>query len=278
MSQRAARRRQARVDTTRGTNRAKRDQGPKFNPRLITIITAGVALALVLAVWLVNRSGDPGPAQGTAGSVLAGALSMGPADAAVTVVEFGDYKCPACRNFDVSVYPQLYEDYIAPGRIRFQYVHFPFLAPDSITAALATKAVQKQDPAAAWLYHHALFAAQGSQSVEWATRPFLLDLATSVAPDLDHDQLAADLGDKAISAAVRSELDYTRRLGINVTPSVMVNGSLVASPTYEDVRQAIDDALAAAASEADTDSDSDPDTDTDSDTDAGRDSGDAAAD
>lgn len=255
MSQRAARRRQERA------SRSTQGQGGRFNPRLMAVATVVLAAVLIFGVWYSTRGNRSDVDPDVAGSVLAGALTMGSEDAPVTVVEFGDYKCPGCRIFDELIFPVLHEEYIEPGLVRFQFIHFPFLGPDSVTAAVAVKAVQQQDPEAAWNLHHALFANQGSQNVQWATRAYVAELARQVAPDIDHDQLAEDLSDRDISGAVRRESDYTRRLGVNATPSLMVNGQLVEGPNYEDLRQAIEEALAetgggsgdAPADEADAD-------------------------
>lgn len=240
MSQRAARRRQERA------SRATQGRGGGFNPRVMAVATILVAAVLIVGVWYSTRGSRSEVDPDVAGSVLAGALTMGAEDAPVTVVEFGDYKCPGCRIFDQLIFPVLHEEYIEPGLVRFQFIHFPFLGPDSVTAAVAVKAVQQQDPEAAWNLHHALFENQGRQNVQWATRAYIAELARQVAPDIDHDKLAEDLTNRDISAAVRRESEYTRRMGVNATPSLMVNGQLVDGPNYEDLRQAIDAALAEA--------------------------------
>lgn len=249
MSDRAARRRRQRAQRAQGSG-SRREETSRFNPRLITILSALVALALIAGVWYTNRDGGgSGLGAGTqadADTVLANALTLGSPDAPVEVVTFGDYKCPACKMYEEGVFPQLHRQYIEPGLVRYKHLQYPFLAPDSITAAIATRAVQVQDAEAAWAFHDALFENQGDQSREWATPDFLRNLARQVAPHLDHERFSQDMGDNEVSGAVRQELNYGRSLGVNATPTVFVDGQMTERPGWSNVQSAIDAALAAA--------------------------------
>ncbi len=57
--------------------------------------------------------------------------ALGKEDAPVKVVEFGDFKCPACRTWDATVFPRLKEDYINKGKVQFYFINFPFIGKDS---------------------------------------------------------------------------------------------------------------------------------------------------
>lgn len=63
--------------------------------------------------------------------------SLGKDDAPVKVVEFGDFKCPACRTWDVTVLPRLKEEYIDKGKVQLYFINFPFIGKDSDLGAAA---------------------------------------------------------------------------------------------------------------------------------------------
>jgi len=68
---------------------------------------------------------------------------LGPADAPVTVVEYGDYECPYCRGAARDVH-RLLERF--PGLIRFVFRNFPIpqLHPHAEQAAEAAEAAAAQ--------------------------------------------------------------------------------------------------------------------------------------
>lgn len=65
--------------------------------------------------------------------------SLGKDDAPVKVVEFGDFKCPACRTWDVTVLPRLKEEYIDKGKVQLYFINFPFIGKDSDLGAVPVK-------------------------------------------------------------------------------------------------------------------------------------------
>lgn len=111
---------------------------------------------------------------------------QGNKDASVKIVEFGDYKCPSCKNFGEEIYPQLKKDYLDNDKAAFYFINNQFLGDDSVKAGIAGEAVYAQDPEAFWKFHDAIFKSQGSQSEAWATKDFLMKLAKKEAPDIDH--------------------------------------------------------------------------------------------
>ncbi len=45
--------------------------------------------------------------------------------APVTIVEFSDYQCPYCRKFHNEILPQIQEEYISKGKVRYIFRDFP---------------------------------------------------------------------------------------------------------------------------------------------------------
>ena len=50
---------------------------------------------------------------------------MGKEDAPLTLVEYSDFQCPFCQSFSSDVLPQLKQEYVDTGQIKFVYKHFP---------------------------------------------------------------------------------------------------------------------------------------------------------
>ena len=83
--------------------------------------------------------------------------SIGPADAPVTVVEYGDLECPNCKQAAPAVKLLLRR---FTGRIRFVYRHFPLeeVHPHAISAAEAAECAGAQGRF--WPMHDLLFENQ----------------------------------------------------------------------------------------------------------------------
>jgi Thioredoxin len=67
---------------------------------------------------------------------------LGPAGAAVTIVEFSDFNCPYCRQFEQTTFPELMRAY--PDKIRFVYRDFPVTSQESYYAAQAAECAGDQ--------------------------------------------------------------------------------------------------------------------------------------
>ncbi|NGY89037.1 thioredoxin domain-containing protein [Bacillus megaterium] len=60
--------------------------------------------------------------------------TIGEQDAPITLVEYGDYKCPACGYFSNGIMPQLEKDYVSTGKIKVVFKNYPFIYTDSTRA------------------------------------------------------------------------------------------------------------------------------------------------
>lgn len=221
-----------------GKHEASRSRG-----RWLTLLTAIVAAGAILFLVLPNpETPDVEPPDAFQ---LAQQPSLGSREAPVTVVEFGDFKCPHCAAFAAGVFPRLKADYVDTGKVVFYFINYPFLGPDSTTAAIAAEAVFAQDPQAGWTFYEALYQHQGPSGEIWATPDFLIALARRIVPGIDHDRLARDLDDPALARAVEQDYAVGRRLGVQGVPTVFVNGRMVTNWSYENLRAVIERELEA---------------------------------
>ena len=141
--------------------------------------------------------------------------ATGSADASVTLVEYGDFQCPHCRN----AYPIVKKVQQQLGaRLRFVFREFPLtqIHPEAEHAAEAAEAAGAQG--AFWQMHDRLFE-----------RQFALDDDSLVqyAQDLglDADRLRGELDAGTYRAKVRDDFMSGVKSGVNGTPTFFINGA-----------------------------------------------------
>ena len=220
-----------------------------MNTQRLTLVTAVIVALALVAVIVYSRFQPRADAAVTTPTVASGELSydnqpaIGAADAPVELAVFEDFKCPVCKRFDESVFPQLERDYLNTDKARLSFINFPFIGPDSTTAALAAECAYHQNETAFWEYKTILYRAQGDERTQWATPARLEELAQNVG-DLDAAALRTCIDEKTYSSDVQSDVDMGQAVGVQGTPTLFVNGEAVANANdYEAVKQAVDAAL-----------------------------------
>ena len=138
----------------------------------------------------------------------------GPADAPVTLVEYGDYQCAYCGM----AYP-IVEDLLRQRQatVRFVYRHFPLtdVHPYAETAAETAEAAGARGRF--WPAHHWLFQNQDRLD------PLYL-IAGLDGLGLNAEAIADDLETHRYSDLVRADFLGGMRSGVNGTPTFFVNG------------------------------------------------------
>lgn len=210
--------------------------------RLVLITLA--ALALIVAVFVIVQMQENRAKQPTRFSELPSLESqpvLGIESAPVTLVEFGDYKCPSCKAWDEYIFPLLANDYILEGKIKLAYVHAPFHGEESRLASLAAEAVFAQDAQSYWAYHQALFEAQPQTEHDslWITREKLLELAASRIPQIDLARFEQDLDKQTYQSALDTDIAMVETYKVRQTPTILINGIVVDDPFDYDAIQAL---------------------------------------
>lgn len=165
---------------------------------------------------------------------------IGNKDAPITIVEFSDYKCPACKRWNEEVLPELKQEYLDTGKAVLYYVDYPFLAPDSNLAALAGETLYQQNQEYFWVYHHKMSELQGKKDDTWATKSFILDLVRTHIPEADIKKFETDLDSRTYSANVKKDLMIVERYQVRGTPTVFVNGKEVEDASFAGIQAAIE--------------------------------------
>lgn len=165
---------------------------------------------------------------------------IGNKDAPITIVEFSDYKCPACKRWNEEVLPELKREYLDTGKAVLYYVDYPFLAPDSNLAALAGETLYQQNQEYFWTYHHKMSELQGKKDDTWATKAFILDLVHTYIPEADIKKFEQDLDNQTYSANVKKDLMIVEHYQVRGTPTVFVNGNEVEDASIVGIQAAIE--------------------------------------
>jgi protein-disulfide isomerase len=142
--------------------------------------------------------------------------AQGPADARVTLVEFGDFECPHCG----ALHPLIQDARKAFGdNLRFVFRHFPLRSshPHSLAAAKAAEAAGEQGKF--WEMYDLLYRRQTQLADE-----DLLRHAGAIG--LDPDRFRRELPARAHEARIREDLASASQSGAGGTPSLFINGEL----------------------------------------------------
>lgn len=159
----------------------------------------------------------------------------GPANAAVTIVEFSDFQCPYCKRVQPTL-RQLAAKYGDQVSLVFKDLPLP-IHPEAERAAQAARCAGAQGKF--WEYHDALFAATALQRDSYAEIAKKLDL------DAGEFQTCLDSGKQR--AGLEADMQQARRLGFSGTPVFLINGLMLnGAQPLEAFAQAIDRELEAA--------------------------------
>lgn len=194
----------------------------RLETALATRLRAGASVRLLLA--------EPVPPVQT---ISAGnSPSRGDTNAPVTIVEFTDFQCPACK----AMHPVLNETLKSYGnRVRFVVRNFPLEQhANARKAAEAAGAANAQGKF--FEYIAVLFENQDALDV-----PSLKKYATQLG--LDRARFDADLDKGVYAAQVRRDVADGEMYGVDSTPSIFINGVRLRDLSAEGLRAAIDRAL-----------------------------------
>ncbi len=174
------------------------------------------------------------PASPFANVRIEGSPTWGPADAPVTVIEFSDYECPSCRQAheDVRKIREMYA-----GKIRWVFKDYPLKRHEHARkAAEAGRCAAEQSKF--WEFQDVLYGSKDPLTVD-----HMKGLAKSIG--LAEDRFAQCLDEGRHAAAVERELAEAQEVGVDRTPTFIINGRMATgSIGIERFRQLIDEELA----------------------------------
>ncbi|MEO8581941.1 MAG: DsbA family protein [Patescibacteria group bacterium] len=155
----------------------------------------------------------------------------------VTVVEFSDLQCPACK-IAAPIRDQIRAAH--PGQVEFVFHYYPLtqIHANALLAAQAVEAASKFNEF--WQYHDVLFEKQE----EWAelssnqAKEKLIQYAVDLK--IDKDGFTQELNSVTVKSAVQSDINLGNEINISATPTFFVDGKQVSAP---DVAKTVSDIL-----------------------------------
>lgn len=150
----------------------------------------------------------------------------GVSSAPVTIIEYSDFQCPACKSFAPVIESILEEN---EGDVAFVYRHLPLrqIHPNADLAGRAAEAAGNQGKF--FEMHDLLFAEQENWSAERNPRNLFVEYAESL--DLDSDVFTEDLNSPEVATRINEDYQEAELLlggqrGLS-TPTIFVNGERI---------------------------------------------------
>ena len=142
--------------------------------------------------------------------------AIGASHAPLTLVEYGDFECPNCKQA-APVVKLLLAHF--SDRLRFVYRHFPLeeVHPLALNAALATECAGGQGQF--WAMHDLLFERQPALSSDHLQ-------AYAQRLELDMTRFSAEMGDTVYLQRIREHQQGGANSGVRATPAFFINGKV----------------------------------------------------
>lgn len=204
-------------------------------PRILGAAFAALALAAAC-----------GPQARSTVTLVEGDAFVGPADAKVTVIEYGAPTCPACKGWHDENWARLKAAYIDTGKVKFIFREFPSHNPP-VDAAIFSIA---RCAGAADYFAVIDKAFEQQMDIEVASRQ-----GTAIAK-LEEFGQGFRLSKEQVQSCIKDPKNLQRVVdvqnegfsrGVNSTPTFFLNDVMVNDPRYEALAPAIDAALGGAA-------------------------------
>ncbi len=188
-----------------------------MNRRNILLGAAAGGIAALVGIWL-----PPGPGRAGDMALFEDDRIMGSAAAPITIIEYSSLTCPHCAAFHADALPQIKETWIADGRVRLVYRHFP-LGGTALRAAAVANCIEG---ARYFGFLDLLFKSQQ----RWAKSGDPLKMLGQMArlAGLSQEKFEACANDEAeMDRILERRQDGVRTYGVQSTPTLIVNGRKV---------------------------------------------------
>ncbi len=171
-------------------------------------------------------------------------MAMGEVDAPVVMLAYSDFQCPFCGKFARDTAPVLIDQYVEDGTLRIEWRDFPYLGPESTTAAQGARAAAAQD--SFWAFHDEMYAHQLPPNSGNLDKDYLAGIAEKLG--LDVEQFRTDMESRATARGIAEDFSQGQAIGVTGTPAFVINGVPVigAQPTEvfeKTIEQAAADAV-----------------------------------
>lgn len=188
-----------------------------MNRRNILLGAAAGGFVALAGLWL-----PPGPARAGEMTIFEDDRILGSAEAPITIIEYSSLTCSHCAAFHADALPQIKETWIADGRARLVYRHFP-LDGTALRAAAVANCIEG---ARYFRFLDMLFKSQQ----RWAKSSDPLKALGQMArlAGLSQEKFEACANDEAeMDRILQRRQDGIQTYGVESTPTLIVNGRKV---------------------------------------------------
>lgn len=171
---------------------------------------------------------------------LADQPSFGPANAPVTIVEFGDFECPDCK-MEAPVLRQDLETTFN-GKVRVVFKNYPLdsVHPWAHAAAIDGRCVYRQGNAPFWKFYDWIYQNQDEIMPDNLNSKVLMWAGEN---GIDTVQLGKCIDTKATEPEVEQSIAEGQELGVNGTPTLFINGRKIGGLMWPDLQLVINKEL-----------------------------------
>ncbi len=219
----------------------------------IVLVTAGVIIAGAMSAnsGTGSAASNNGFVSSTAPAITSTDHVLGNPNAKVSLIEYGDFECPACGEYEPLVQQVIGS---MSSSILFVFRNYPLTSihPFAMVGAQAAEAAgMLGGPSKYWAMHDLLYAKQSEWSLNTNLTPaqvlsqYLNGYAKSIG--LDVTQFDADMSSSQVSSKIQGDITGGNQALINHTPTFFVNLQQIPNPTsYAGFQTVLDQALSAA--------------------------------
>jgi len=161
--------------------------------------------------------------------------TKGTEGAQVTVVEYSDFQCPFCQK-GKEMLPEILKEY--DGKVSISYKQYPLPNHNwAMKASIASLCAYEQGNDKFWAFHDKVFDNQKKIKLESADETF-----NGYAKEIGLNTTKFDkcVASDEMAARVKAEMAEAQAIGVNSTPTFVVNGMKVPGANPEGVKSAID--------------------------------------
>lgn len=146
-------------------------------------------------------------------------MSLGKADATVTVIEYASLTCPHCAHFEEATFPEFKKKYIDTGKVHYIFREFPF--DPRATAAFMLARCAPEDK------YFPMVEVLFQQQEDWARandgKEALLRIAKLAG--FTQESFDACLTDQKLLDQINASVQKaTNEYGVDATPTFFING------------------------------------------------------
>ena len=161
---------------------------------------------------------------------------LGPENAAITIIQFADFECPFCAEWQSEVWPEIVKTF--PDQVRLVFRDFPLygMHPNAESAAEAANCASDQN--AYWEYHDKLFEAENGLGMN-ALKQYANDVG------MDVEEFTECMESNRFINEVKADYDFATGIGISSVPTFFINGiPIVGAQPFSVFKQIISKELA----------------------------------